>query len=56
MKTLKNFSTVRPIFYVLHEARADRILVHVDSLLVILFVRTNPMVKGRSLPSKLRVL
>ena len=56
MKTLKNFSAVRPIFYTLNVARADGVLVHVDSLLVVLFIRTNPMVKGRSLPAALRVL
>ena len=56
MKPLKKFSAVRPIFYALNEARADGVLVRVDSHLVVLFVRTDPMMKGRSLPAALRVL
>jgi hypothetical protein len=47
MKPLKKVSAVRPIFYALNEARADRVLVHVDTRLVVIFVRTNPMVKRR---------
>jgi hypothetical protein len=50
MKALKKLSAVRPILYALHQARADRVFVHVDPLFVVVFVRTNPVVKRPSLP------